>query len=60
VLSRFAQTLDDSGSHNFPAVWGFGWGVNDFGIATVTYVSDLDGNCPHDTYASCAGAIQLH
>ena len=45
---------------NFPAVWGFAWGVNDFRIATVTYLSDLDGNCPWDTYGSCGGAIQLH
>jgi probable HAF family extracellular repeat protein len=45
---------------NFPAVWGFGWGVNDFRIATVTYVSDLDGSCPYDTYGSCGGAIRLH
>ena len=45
---------------NFPAVWGFAWGLNDFRVATVTYVSDLDGNCPWDTYGSCGGAIQLH
>jgi hypothetical protein len=45
---------------NFPAVWGFAWGVNDFRIATVTYLSDLGGNCSWDTYGSCGGAIQLH
>ena len=45
---------------NFPAVWGLAGGVNDFRIATVTYVSDLDGKCAWDTYGSCGGAILLH
>jgi len=42
---------------NFPADWGFSWGVNNNRIASVTYTGD---NCPSDTYGSCVGAIQLH
>jgi len=50
----FSEVLD------FPAVFSFAWGVNDFGIASVTYLSDLGGNCSWDTYGSCGGAIKLH
>ncbi|HYA22619.1 MAG TPA: hypothetical protein VEF05_00575 [Terriglobales bacterium] len=42
---------------NFPADWGFSWGVNNNRIASVTYTGE---NCPSDTYGSCGGAIQLH
>ena len=41
-------------------MYRYGVEVNDFRIATITYVSDLDGNCPYDTYSSFAGAVQFH
>ena len=43
---------------NFPADFSFSWGVNDFGIAAVTYSGGE--KCPADTFGSCGGAIQLH
>ena len=42
---------------NFPADWGFAWGVNNNRIASITYNGE---NCPGDTYGSCAGAVKLH
>ena len=45
---------------NFPADWGFAWGVNNNRIASVTYLTDPSGNCSWDMYGSCGGAIQLH
>ncbi len=42
----------------FPGTWGFSWGVNNNGIAAVTYGGGT--NCPGHTYGSCGGAVQLH
>lgn len=42
----------------FPGSWGYSWGVNNSGIASVTYADSK--NCPADTYGSCGGATKLH
>ena len=50
------RRLADVDMINFPADWGFAVGVNDFGIAAITYVGE---NCPGETYGSCGGAKAL-
>ena len=42
----------------FPGSSGFSWGVNNSGIASVTYNGSK--NCPADTYGSCGGATKVH
>ena len=45
---------------NFPADWGFAWGVNNNRIATVTYTGGQKCSAGVPWVYTCGGAIQLH
>ncbi len=45
---------------NFPADWGFAWGVNNNRIATVTYTGGEKCSAGVPWTYTCGGAIQLH
>jgi hypothetical protein len=45
---------------NFPADWGFAWGVNDNRIAAVTYTGGKKCSAGVPWTYTCGGAIQLH
>ena len=45
---------------NFPADWGFAWGVNDNRIATVTYTGGEKCSAGIPWWYTCGGAVQLH
>jgi probable HAF family extracellular repeat protein len=45
---------------NFPADWGFAWGVNNNRIATVTYTGGQKCSAGVPGVYTCGGAIQLH
>ncbi len=45
---------------NFPADWGFAWGVNNNRIATVTYTGGEKCTAGVPWTSTCGGAIQLH
>jgi hypothetical protein len=45
---------------NFPADWGFAWGVNNFRIAAVTYTGGEKCSAGVPWVYTCGGAIQLH
>jgi probable HAF family extracellular repeat protein len=50
----FSEIID------FPADWGFAWGVNDNRIATVTYTGGEKCSAGIPWWYTCGGAIQLH
>ena len=45
---------------NFPADWGFAWGVNNNRIATITYTGGEKCSAGIPWTYTCGGAIQLH
>jgi hypothetical protein len=45
---------------NFPADWGFAWGVNNNRIAAVTYAGGQKCSAGVPWVYTCGGAIQLH
>ena len=45
---------------NFPADWGFAWGVNNNRIAAVTYTGGEKCSAGIPWWYTCGGAIQLH
>ena len=45
---------------NFPADWGFAWGVNNNRIAAVTYTGGQKCSAGVPWVYTCGGAIQLH
>jgi len=45
---------------NFPADWGFAWGVNDNRIAAVTYTGGEKCSAGIPWWYTCGGAVQLH
>ena len=45
---------------NFPADWGFAWGVNNNRIAAVTYTGGEKCSAGESWTYTCGGAIRLH
>ncbi len=45
---------------NFPADWGFAWGVNNNRIATITYTGGTKCSSGIPWTTTCGGAVQLH